>query len=275
MKKILTLFVLTISALSLVACKGSGIDDPNTIYVVATAVPHAEILEQARPLLEAKGYSLEVTVVSDYTTPNPAVANGSADANYFQHIPYLNQYNEAASADKQLVNVAGIHIEPLGLYSKTYTDISQVEDGATVIISNSTSDHGRFFSLLASEGLITVESGVDASSLTIEDIETSSTINSKNLEFEQISPDLLYNAYQYEQGDLIFINGNFALENGLNPLNDSLVLESPDDNPYVNVVAVLEGRENLPKIQALIEVLTSDTIRQFIIDNYDGTVIPA
>jgi len=275
MKKILTLFVLTISAFSLVACKGSGIDDPNTIYVVATAVPHAEILEQARPLLEAKGYSLEVTVVSDYTTPNPAVANGSADANYFQHIPYLNQYNEAASADKQLVNVAGIHIEPLGLYSKTYTDISQVEDGATVIISNSTSDHGRFFSLLASEGLITVESGVDASSLTIEDIETSSTINSKNLEFEQISPDLLYNAYQYEQGDLIFINGNFALENGLNPLNDSLVLESPDDNPYVNVVAVLEGRENLPKIQALIEVLTSDTIRQFIIDNYDGTVIPA
>ncbi len=271
MKKLLSLFVLTIITLGLVACNNSNIDDENTIYVVATAVPHAEILEAARPLLEEKGYTLEVTVVSDYATPNLAVANGSADANYFQHIPYLNQYNESAADDAKLVNVAGIHIEPLGLYSQKYESISEVPNNATVIISNSTSDHGRFLSVLADQGLIALKDGVDSLTATLEDIKT----NPKNLQFEQINPKLLFSAYNNDQGDLVFINGNFALSGGLNPLEDALVLESPDNNPYANVVAVLEGRENLPKIKALIEVLTSDAIKDFIEQQYKGTVIPA
>lgn len=271
MKKILSLFVLTIALIGLVSCAGADIDDPNTIYIVATAVPHAEILEEARPLLEAKGYKLEVTVVAEYTTPNPSVANGSADANFFQHVPYFNLYNSTADQDKQLVNVAGIHIEPLGLYSKRYESISEVPNNATVIISNSASDHGRFLSVLAEQGLITLKDGVDTLTATLEDIET----NPKNLTFEQINPELLFSAYNNDQGDLVFINGNFALSGGLNPISDALVLESPDNNPYVNIIAVKEGREDLPKIQALIEVLTSDTIKSFITSNYAGTVIPA
>lgn len=271
MKKILSIFVLTIITLGLASCNQADIDDPNTIYVVATAVPHAEILEQARPILEAQGYTLEVTVVSEYTTPNPAVANGSADANFFQHIPYFDQYNASAASDKQLVNVAGIHIEPLGLYSKVYTSIDQVQDGDKVIISNSTSDHGRFLAILAGAGLITLADGVNSLTATLEDI----TSNPKNLVFEQINPELLYSAYENNQGALVFINGNFALSGGLNPLEDALILESPIDNPYVNIVAVKEGRENLPKIQALVAALTSDTIKTYIEEHYQGTVIPA
>ncbi|MFA6801522.1 MAG: MetQ/NlpA family ABC transporter substrate-binding protein [Acholeplasmataceae bacterium] len=271
MKKLLSIFVLFIIALTVSSCSGVDIDDPNTIYVVATAVPHAEILEQARQLLEAQGYTLKVTVVSEYTTPNPAVANGSADANFFQHIPYFDQYNENASSDKQLVNVAGIHIEPLGLYSKSYTSIDQVKDGDTVIISNSTSDHGRFLNVLVGAGLITLKDGVNSLTATLEDIQA----NPKNLVFEQINPELLFSAYDNDQGELVFINGNFALTGGLNPLSDALILESPENNPYVNIVAVKEGRENLDKIKALVAALTSDTIKTFIEEHYQGTVIPA
>jgi D-methionine transport system substrate-binding protein len=271
MKKLFTLILLTIIALGLASCNQIDIDDETTIYVVATAIPHAEILEQARPLLEDLGYTLDVTVVSDYATPNPAVANGSADANFFQHIPYLNQYNESAADDAQLVNVANIHIEPLGLYSKRYSTLNELPNNASVIISNSTSDHGRFLSVLEDEGLITLKDDVDRLTATLEDIET----NPKNLSFEQVNPELLFSAYHNDQGDLIFINGNFALSGGLNPIEDALVLESPDDNPYVNILAVLEGRETLPKIQALIDVLTSQTIKTFIEDEYQGTVIPA
>lgn len=271
MKKIILTLTLFITSLTLISCAKNDIADETTIYVVATAVPHAEILEEARPYLEDLGYTLDVTVVSDYTTPNPAVANGSADANFFQHIPYLNQYNESADENSQLLNVANIHIEPLGLYSKRYTSISDVPNDATVIISNSTSDHGRFLSVLASQGLITLKDGVDTLTATLEDIAT----NPKNLNFEQINPELLFSAYNNDQGDLVFINGNFALSGGLNPLDDALLLESPDNNPYVNVLAVLDGRETLPKIQALIDVLTSDEIKDFITETYDGTVIPA
>lgn len=271
MKKLILTLTLLITTLTLISCAKNDIDDETTIYVVATAVPHAEILEEARPYLEELGYLLDITVVSDYTTPNPAVANGSADANFFQHIPYLNQYNESADEDSQLLNVANIHIEPLGLYSKRYTSISEVPNDAKVIISNSTSDHARFLAVLENEGLITLKDGVDGLSATLEDIQS----NPKNLSFEQINPELLFSAYNNDQGDLVFINGNFALSGGLNPIGDALVLESPDNNPYVNVLAVLEGRENLLKIEALIDVLTSDEIKNFITENYDGTVIPA
>ena len=271
MKKIILTLILIITITTLVSCNNADISDESTIYVVATAVPHAEILEEAKPYLKDLGYTLDITVVSDYTTPNPAVANGSADANFFQHIPYLNLYNESANSDKQLVNVANIHIEPLGLYSKRYSSLDDISANATVIISNSTSDHGRFLSILANEGLITLKSGVDALTATLEDIDT----NPLQLTFEQVNPELLYSSYNNDQGDLIFINGNFALSGGLNPLEDALVLESPNNNPYVNVLAVLEGRETLPKIKALIEVLTSNEIKTFIENNYEGTVIPA
>ncbi len=270
MKKMITLLFIAFIAVSLTACQ-SKIDDEHTIYVVATAVPHAEVLEQARPLLAELGYTLEVEVVSDYATPNPAVANGSADANYFQHVPFFDAYNATAAEGKKLVNVAGIHIEPLGLYSNRHASLDDVPDNATVIISNSTSDHGRFLSILADEGLITLDSSVDRLTATLEDI----TSNPKNLAFEQINPELLFSAYDNDQGDLVFINGNFALTGGLNPLEDALVIESPDNNPYVNIIAVLEGRENLPKIQALLQVLTSETIQNFITTNYGGSVIPA
>ena len=245
--------------------------EPTKLVVSATLDPHAKILEFAKPiLLEDYNIDLEIEVLDDYYIFNKALDAGEVDANYFQHLPFFNDEVEANGYD--IVNAGGIHIEPFGFYSQTVTSVDEVPDGATVIISNSVSDHGRILTILAQAGLITLADDVDAISATVEDI----VDNPKNLQFKEIKPELLSLAYENNEGDLVAINGNYAMQAGLNPLEDAVILESADEtNPYVNIIACRSGDETRPEIQALVEVLKSDEVKQFVEETYGGSVILA
>lgn len=280
MKKFLTLLFTALVAITLAACGGgngdgdsSGSDDGDTkkLVVGATAVPHAEILEQAAPILKEKGIELEVTEFSGYELINQALVEGDLDANFFQHIPYLELEKEEKGYD--IVNAGGIHIEPIGIYSKKYESLEDVEDGATVLISSNKPDHGRILALFEQEGLITLADGVEKGSATLEDI----VENPKNLEFDfEYAPEILPQVYNQGEGDLVVINSNYALEFDINPLEDSLAIEEgSQDNPYVNVIAVNAGDENKEEIKTLVEVLQSKEIQDFIIETYGGAVVPA
>lgn len=278
MKKFLTLLFTALVAITLAACgggddnnSGSGDGDSKKLVVGATAVPHAEILEQAAPILKEKGIELEVTEFSGYELINQALVEGDLDANFFQHIPYLELEKEEKGYD--IVNAGGIHIEPIGIYSKKYDKLEDVEDGATVLISSNKPDHGRILALFEQEGLITLADGVEKGSATLEDI----VENPKNLEFNfEYAPEILPQVYNQGEGDLVVINSNYALEFDINPLNDSLAIEEgSQDNPYVNVIAVNAGDENKEEIKTLVEVLQSKEIQDFIIETYAGAVVPA
>lgn len=232
----------------------------------ASVTPHAEILEQAKPLLAEEGIDLEIKTFDDYVLPNKALENGDIDANYFQHIPYLNK--QIADNGYDFVNAGAIHIEPMGLYSKRISDISELEDGATVLTSTSESDWGRILTILQDADLITLKDGVDTETATFDDIAE----NPKNLEFKHdVDPSLLATAYQNDEADLIAINANFAFGIDLNPADDSVLLEA-DNSPYVNVIAVRSGDEDSDKIKKLIEVLHSDEIKDFVEEQWQGSV---
>ncbi|WP_273832284.1 MetQ/NlpA family ABC transporter substrate-binding protein [Guptibacillus sedimenti] len=276
MKKFLSLFaVLTLAVLA--ACgnnsgnsEGSGEgEDSKKIVVGASNIPHAEILEEAKPMLEEKGVELEVKTFQDYILPNKTLANGELDANYFQTIPYMElQMEENDTYD--FVNAGGIHIEPIGVYSQDYKSLEELPDGAQIIMSNSVSDHGRMLSLLEAQGLITLKEGVKASDATVEDIAE----NPKNIDFKtDVEASLLPQIYQQGEGDAVMINTNYAIDAGLNPQEDAIALED-SDSPYVNVITVNKGDEDNEAIQALVEVLHSDEIQSFIEEEYDGAVVP-
>lgn len=238
------------------------------LAVGASAVPHAEILEFAAPLLLEKGIELEVTVFQDYVLPNTTVEEGELDANYFQHIPYLDEFN--VEHGTHLVNAGGIHIEPIGVYSKSYTSLNDLPEGATIIMSNSVADHGRMLGLLQAEGLIKLDDSVEVIKATLEDI----VENPKNLQFQtDIDPGLLVQVYNAEEGDAVLINTNYALDGGLNPMNDSIAMEG-SQSPYVNIVAVKSGNENNAEIKTLVEVLRSEEVQNFILETYEGSVVP-
>ena len=265
------LFVLLFSLL-LVACGGSDSDN-TTIKVSCTAEPHATILEQAEPILKEKGYDLDIQILDNYFIFNKALDAGDVDANYFQHVPFFE--GEVNEKGYDLVNAGGIHIEPFAFYSKTYTSIDQVTSDARVIISNSIADHGRLLTILEDNGLITLKDGVDSINATIDDIVDEKSVL-KKANFEEINPELLTMTYNAGDGDLVAINGNYAISAGLNPLKDSLIIESAgSDNPYVNIVACKKGNENSDKVKVLVEVLKSDEIKNFITETYQGSVIPA
>lgn len=265
MKKIIVLFILLVFGGLVSGCQNNN---DKVIKVIATAVPHEEILLASKPLLKAQGYDLKIIVTDDYGVPNQAVANGSADANFFQHIPFFNQYNQK-NPNNQLVNVAAIHIEPIGLYSKRYDDINDLVDGDTIIISNSEPDHGRFLFFLSNLGVIKLKSGFSVETGSLADI----TENNKNIKFKQVQPELLTSAYREDEGAFVFINGNYALGAKLNPKVDAKYLESTIDNPFVNILAVKKGNENLEKIKVLASILTSKEIKDFINRTYQGSVI--
>ncbi|MCI5773317.1 MAG: MetQ/NlpA family ABC transporter substrate-binding protein [Erysipelotrichaceae bacterium] len=241
------------------------------LVVSATLDPHAKILEFAKPiLLEEHNIDLEIQVLDDYYIFNKALDAGEVDANYFQHLPFFNDEIEANGYD--IVDAGGIHIEPFGFYSKTVKSVEEVADGATVVISNSISDHGRILTILEQAGLIKLSDDVDAISATVEDI----VDNPKNLQFKEIKPELLSLAYENNEGDLVAINGNYAIQAGLNPLNDAVILESADEsNPYVNIVACKSEDKDDPAIKALVDVLKSDEVRKFVEETYAGSVILA
>lgn len=291
-KKISSVVTSGILALSLAACGSSSsaaataaasteaaaaastaAAEPQTLSVIATANPHEVILNAAAPiLLEKYNIKLDIIETEDYYTPNRAVNDGDADANFFQHVPFFD--NEVAENGYDLVNVAGIEIEPFGFYSKKYSSLDELPDGAHIITSNSVADHGRILSILAKAGLITLADGVDELTATKEDI----VDNPHNYDFSiEVNPEQLTNTLDDAQADLVAINGNYAIAAGLKPSEDALLLEQADStNPYVNILVTRTELKDDPRIKALAEVLTSDDIKKFITDTWaDGSVIPA
>ena len=273
MKKLVKLLLAGLLTLGLGACGNGGNPDTDdkTIHVVATLDPHSKVLEFAKDILAEDGWDLKITVVDDYYIPNKSVDSGDADANYFQHVPFYE--GEVEANGYKLANAAGIHIEPFGFYSQTVASLDELKDGAKVVISNSVADHGRILSILAKANVITLKDGVDALNATTADI----VDNPKNLEFVEVKPELLVLSYENKEGDLVAINGNYAIQGGLNPTEDAVLLEQADaTNPYVNIVACRAGEENSDKIKALVEVLKSEEVKNFITTTYaDGSVIPA
>ena len=243
-------------------------DDDKTITVAASETPHAEILEEAKPLLEAEGYDLEVTVFDDYVQPNEVVESGDFDANYFQHIPYLESFNEEKGT--HLVNAGGIHYEPFGIYPGTKTSLDDIEDGDTIAVPNDTTNEARALLLLQDNGIITLKDGVGLEA-TVNDIAE----NPHNVEIVELAAEQV--ARVAEETSYIVLNGNYALQAGYSVAKDALAYETSDSEAaktYVNVIAVKEGNENSDKIKALVDVLKSDEIKDFINEKYDGAVIP-
>ncbi len=268
MRKWIAVLVTSIFILALAACGNSDDKDNKTLVIGATNEPHGMILEKAKPLLKEKGIDLEVKVFSKYELINPALADKSLDANYFQHIPYLEAQMEKFGYEFE--NAGGIHIEPIGVYSKKYKSLEELPDGATIILSNSTPDHGRILTLLEANGLIKLKDGVDKITASFDDIAE----NPKNIKFKyDYAPDLLPTIFNNNEGDAVVINSNYAIDAGLNPVEDNIAIEDAD-SPYVNVIAVRKGDAKKEEIQALIEVLHTKEIKDYILETWNGAVVP-
>lgn len=275
-KRILTAALALALSLSLAAC-GAKEETPaettpdetpaetTTLTVAASPTPHAQILEQCVPILAEQGIELVINEYSDYVVPNTAVEDGDEDANYFQHIPYLEEFN--ASRGTHLVDVASVHIEPMAIYAGKTASLEDLPDGASIAVPNDPTNEGRALLLLEAQGLITLSDSSNLSS-TPKDIAE----NPKNLTFVEVEAATIPSIVS--EVDLAVINSNYALGAGYNPVTDSLAIES-SDSPYVNVLVVKEGNEDNPAIQALVEALHSDTIRTYIEDTFDGAVVPA
>jgi len=235
------------------------------LNVAASSTPHAVILEQVVDILATQNIDLQIHEYGDYIVPNTAVEEGEEDANYFQHIPYLESFN--ANEGTHLVNVGGVHIEPMGVYAGKTASFEELPDGAVIAVPNDPTNEGRALLLLEAQGLIKLK---DSSNLeaTPNDIAE----NPKNLTFKELEAAMIPNTV--EEVDLSVINVNYALEAGFDPTQDALAIEDAD-SPYVNIVATREGREAEPAILALIEALQSDEIQQFITENFGGAVLPA
>ena len=269
MKKLLAV-VLTgafvVSALT--GCGSDSTTEDNVIKVAASATPHAEILEQAKPLLEEKGYDLQVTIFDDYVQPNNVVESGDFDANYFQHIPYLESFNEEKGT--HLVNAGGIHYEPFGIYPGTKATLDELEDGDSIAVPNDTTNEARALLLLQDNGIITLKEDAGLTATKNDIVENPYNVDIVELEAAQV-PRVK------DEVAFMVLNGNYALEAGFSVAKDSIAYEKSDSEAaktYVNVIAVKEGNENSDKIKALVEVLTSQEIKDYINETYDGAVIP-
>ncbi|EAH8299348.1 MetQ/NlpA family ABC transporter substrate-binding protein [Campylobacter fetus] len=234
------------------------------IKVGATPVPHAEILEFIKPELKKAGYDLEIKVFNDYVIPNLAVEDGDLDANFFQHIPYLNEFN--VNKGTHLVKTVGVHLEPMGVYSKKLKSLKDLKDGAIVSIPNDPTNESRALDVLVNAKLIEVD--LSAKLRTPLDI----TKNPKNLKFKEIEAATLPRTL--DDVDIAVINTNFAMNANLNPTKDALLIESKE-SPYVNIVVVKDGNQNSKKIKALDNAINTDSVKKFISDNYKGAVVPA
>ncbi len=238
-----------------------------TIKIAASPVPHAEILEEAAKILKDYNYNLEIVEFEDYVQPNLVVESGEFDANYVEHVPYLNSFNEEQGT--HLVDAGDIHYEPFGIYPGTKSDLSEIEDGDEIAIPNDTTNEARALLLLRDNGLLTLKDGAGLTA-TINDI----VENPYNIKFVELEAAQV--ARVVDEVDFVVLNGNYALEAGYSVGKDSIAYESSDSEAaktYVNIIAVYEGRENDPAIKALVAVLRSDAIKKFIEDNYDGAVV--
>ena len=268
MKKILGILLLLSLTVALAACGGK--DDDKTIKVGASPAPHAEILEKAKPLLEKKGYKLDIQTINDYTTPNKLLDKGELDANFFQHTPYLK--TESKEKGYKIESAGDVELEPMAVYSKKYKSLKDLPKGATVYVSNNPAEQGRFLKFFVDEGLIKLKKGVKIEDAKFSDIEE----NKKDIKFNnKQSAEYLPKIYQNQKADAVIINSNYAIDQKLSPKKDSIALEKAKDNPYANLIAVQKGHKDDEKIKALIEVLQSKDIQNFINEKYNGAVIPA
>ena len=263
-----SLLIASTAALALAACgkgaeKKAGADAP--LLVGATAVPHAEILEHIKPILAAQGVNIEIKVFNDYVQPNTQLAEKRLDANYFQTKPYLDEFNAARGSN--LIAVAGIHVEPLGAYSRRFKSIAELPQGADVAVPNDASSIGRSLILLQSAGLVRLKDPTNPLQ-TLRDIAD----NPKGLKFRELESATLPRVL--DQVDLAVINTNYALDAGLKPKKDALALEG-GDSPYVNYLVARPDNQNDPRIQALATVLRSQAVKDFIAQKDEGAVIPA
>ncbi|WP_425058082.1 D-methionine-binding lipoprotein MetQ [Sporomusa carbonis] len=272
MKKITVLLITTLLALSALVggCGGKNTPAPaaadkKTIKVGATAVPHAEILNVVKPILAKDGINLEIVEMSDYVRPNIAVAEKELDANFFQHIPYLTKFSAERKLD--LTYTAAVHIEPMGIYSKKVKNLNDLTGGAQIAIPNDPTNGGRALALLAKAGIIKLKEGVGINATVKDIIDNPKNVKISELEAPQLPRSL-------DDVTLAVINTNYALEAKLVPTKDALFIEQKD-SPYVNVLAVRKGDENRPEIQKLTKALTSEEVKKFINEKYQGAVVPA
>ena len=275
MKKITYLLLALVLAIgTLTACgssdKESGTKEAvgKTIKVAASATPHAIILEEAKTLLKKQGWDLEIKVFDDYVQPNNVVESGEFDANYFQHIPYLENFNKEKGT--HLVNAGGIHYEPFGIYPGTEKKLDELKEGDTIAVPNDTTNEARALLLLQDNGIIKLKDGAGLEA-TVKDIaENPKNIKIQELEAAQVSR-------VKDEVAFVVLNGNYALEAGYSVEKDSIAYEKSDSEAaktYVNVIAVKEGNENNEGIKALISVLKSDEIKKFINEKFNGAVVP-
>ena len=235
------------------------------LSVAATPVPHAEILEFVKPALAKEGVNLKVKVFTDYIQPNVQVAEKRLDANFFQHQPYLDEFNKAKGTN--LVSVAAVHLEPLGAYSSKYKKLDEIKDGSTVVIPNDATNGGRALLLLDKAGLITLKDKTNILS-TPKDI----TANPKKLKFRELEAATIPRVLT--QVDLALINTNYALEAKLNPETDALVIEG-SDSPYVNILVARPDDKDSADMQKLVAALHSPEVKAFILEKYKGAIVPA
>jgi D-methionine transport system substrate-binding protein len=253
------------SLLSLLFCLGCSQNKENSLKVAASSVPHAEILESTREELKNQGINLDVVEVDDYNIPNRALAHGEVDANFFQHTPFLEEQIKQFSYP--IENIAAIEIEPMGIYSHKVDALSKLPEGAKIALPNDPSNEARALLLLQHEGLIELDrqNNLHATILNIKK-------NPKRLTFLEVDAAMLPRTL--EDVDAAVINTNYALAAGLNPLRDALALEN-EHSPYANILVVRKGDETRPEIQALKKALTSEKTKRFILDHYQGAVLPA
>ena len=278
-KKILSLALATILTAGLVTGCGSSASSSDqsssqdntqkkTITVAASQTPHSEILAEAAKILEKQGYELKVTVFDDYVQPNNVVESGEFDANYMEHVPYMEQFNKENGT--HIVNAGGIHYEPFGIYPGTKKKLDDLAEGDTIAIPNDTTNEARALLLLQDNGLLTLKDGARLTA-TINDIKD----NPKKLKFQELEAAQV--AKVKDEVAFVVLNGNYALEAGYSVSKDSIAYEKADSEAaktYVNIIGVKEGNENSDGIKALVKVLKSDDIKKFINDKYDGAVIP-
>ena len=272
-KIIATATVLSIAS-SFAACaadtetEGNANADENTVITVgANITPHSEILEVAKPILAEQGITLNIVQLEDSVTPNTGVIEGSLDANYFQHVPYLEQFNLENGSD--LVSIGAVHYEPFGIYAGRVSDLADLQDGAVVAVPNNVTNEARALLLLAQEGLLVLDedAGINA---TVEDI----VENPLNIQFEELAPEQLVAALP--DVDVAVINGNYAIEGGLH-VSQALAVEANDGlaaQTYGNIIATTPEHADDPALQALVEVLQGPEIAEYINNTYDGAVVP-
>ena len=268
-KRILSAGAAAVLAVGLTACGGKeNKADDKTITVAASPTPHAEILEAAKDLLKEKGYTLEIKEFDDYPQQNVVVDEGEFDANYFQHQPYLDNFNEEKGSD--LVSAAKIHYEPLGIYPGASEDLENIKDGAKIAVQNDPTNEARALLLLEENGIITLkeDAGLNATKKDVEE-------NPHNIEIVEL--DAAQIARVVEELDFVVLNGNYALDAGFNVQTDAIAKEEADSEAaqtYANIIAVKKENKDSEKIKALVEVLQSEEIGKFITDTYEGAVVP-